>query len=124
MIASAPIAAAQADGLEPIDRAARFIEAARLAAADGLTWAEFGQLLVALLRTMMDVYDGLASMPGSAKKAFVLEAAGRLFDAVAPSCVPMALWPLWGLVRPAVRSLVLALASGAIEQILPLVRLA
>lgn len=123
MIASKPVAASEGDGLDPIDRAARFIEAARQAAADGLTWSEFGQLLVALLRTMMAVYDGIAPMPGAQKKSLVLEAAGRLFDAVAPMCVPLPLWPLWGLLRPAIRSLVLALASGAIEQLLPLVRL-
>jgi hypothetical protein len=54
----------------------------------------------------------------------VLEAVASLFDALADKAVPVSAWPLWMLARPAVRSLVIALASGAVEQILPLVRLA
>jgi hypothetical protein len=40
----------------------------------------------------------------------------------ADNCIPLVLWPVWGLARGPVRLLVLALASGAIEQLLPLVR--
>jgi hypothetical protein len=47
---------------------------------------------------------------------------GDLFDAVADRAVPIVALPLWVVARPAVRSLVLALASGAIEQLLWLVR--
>jgi hypothetical protein len=43
---------------------------------------------------------------------------------VADKAVPTTVYPLWIICRPAVRSLVLALASGAVEQIIPLVRLA
>jgi hypothetical protein len=41
---------------------------------------------------------------------------------VADKAIPTAVWPLWILVRPAVRSLVLAISAGAMEQILKLVR--
>jgi hypothetical protein len=52
----------------------------------------------------------------------VLEAAAALFDALAPMAVPVVAYPFWLIVRPAVRALVLAIASGAIEQLLPVVR--
>lgn len=99
-----------------------YIEAARSSAADGLTWGEFGELLVALLRLGISLYDDIAVLSGAEKKAAVMDAAGRLFDAVADRCVPLALYPLWLLARPAVRSLLVSLAGGAIEQLLPLVR--
>lgn len=98
-----------------------YIETAKSVAADGLTWAEFGELLVGLLRLAVRLAD-LLNVSGPEKKAIVLEAAAALFDAVADKAVPLWLWPLWLAVRPAVRSLVLSLAAGAIEQILPLVR--
>ena len=47
---------------------------------------------------------------------------GDLFDAVADKAVPTVLWPVWILARPAVRSLVVSLAAGAVEQVLQLVR--
>lgn len=113
---------AAAAGLSPIDKAATFISVARDASADGLTWREFGELLVALLRLLIETYEAVPAMSGAEKKAMVMDAAGRLFDALADRAVPLAAWPVWILARPAVRSLVLALASGAVEQLLPLVR--
>lgn len=101
-----------------------FIEAARASAVGGLTWGEFGELLVAFLRLAISLYDDLTIMTGAEKKAAVMDAAGRLFDAVADRCVPLAIYPLWLLARPAVRSLLVSLAGGAIEQLLPLVRAA
>lgn len=108
--------------MTPMARAAAFLEKAKAAAADGLTWREFGELLVSLLRTLVAAYDQVVGMDGAAKKALVLEAAGQLFDLLADRCVPLIVWPVWGLVRTPVRALVLALASGAVEAILPLVR--
>jgi hypothetical protein len=61
-------------------------------------------------------------MTGAEKKALVLEAVAALFDALADKAVPLAAWPVWILVRPAIRSLVLAIAAGAMEQVLRLVR--
>ena len=123
MIADAPVAVATAMSMSPLDKAKAFVLAAQSAAADGLTWREFGELMVALLRLLIEAIDAAPMMSGQEKKAFVLDAVGRLFDAVADRTVPLAAWPLWMLARPAIRSLVLALASGAIEQLLPLVRL-
>jgi hypothetical protein len=124
MIADAPVAVATAKPMSPLAKAQAFVLAAQSAAADGLTWREFGELMVALLRLLIEAYEAAPAMTGAEKKALVLEAVASLFDAVADRAVPLAAWPLWMLARPAVRSLVLALASGAIEQLLPLVRLA
>lgn len=121
MIAEAPVAAASSVfGL--FDKVKAYIATAQSAAADGLTWAEFGELLVALVRLLVETLDTVSSLTGPQKKALVLEAVGLLFDAVADQAVPAYLYPLWILARPAVRQLVVALASGAVEQILPLVR--
>lgn len=123
MITSEPIAAAaNVSGL--LDKVNSFIAAAREQAADGLTWSEFGELLLALLRIVVSFLDSVKLMSGSEKKAFALDAIARLFDAVADKAVPLAAYPLWLVARPAVRSLVLALAGGVLEQLLPIVRLA
>jgi len=120
-IATGPLSAADEWNGFP-NKIAAYIEAARLAAADGLTWTEFGELLLGLLRMTVDVLDAVLVMSGEAKKAMVVDAAGRLFDAIADKAVPRSLWMVWLVARPAVRSLVLALAAGAVEQVLPMVR--
>ena len=122
-IARDPINDAHAErGL--LDQVSTFIQSARVAAADGITWSEFGELFLALLRMVVAALDSVAIMSGAEKKAFALDAIARLFDAVADKAVPMAVYPLWLVARPAVRSLVLALAGGVLEQLLPIVRLA
>lgn len=105
-----------------LDKVSAYIATAKSAAADGLTWAEFGQLLVTLLRLVVAAIDDVSTMTGEQKKALVMSAAGHLFDAVAVFAVPAWCLPVWVVARPAIRSLVMALASGAIEVILPLVR--
>lgn len=124
MIAEAPAAAAANTPGGVLVKLHAFVESAKSAAADGLTWSEFGELLVAFLRLAVSLYDEVVGMTGEEKKAAVLDGVAALFDAVADRCIPLMLWPLWGLARGPVRLLVLALASGAIEQLLPLVRLA
>ena len=100
-----------------------FIDGARQKAANGLTVAEFGALVVELLRL---VVAGLESVPtdGASKKAWALGVVALLFDSVAGFAVPMWLQPVWLLARPAVRALVLAAAGGALEQILAMTRAA
>jgi hypothetical protein len=107
-----------------LDKITTYIASAKVAAADGLTWSEFGELLLALLRLVVSALDSVAALSGKEKKALALDAVARLFDAVADYAVPVTLYPIWLVARPAVRSLVLALAGGVIEQLLPLVRLA
>jgi hypothetical protein len=119
---TAAAAAAAAAQLGLLDRISAFVAYAKAAAADGLTWAEFGELMLWLLRMVVTALDEVGSMTGPEKKALALRAVGSLFDAVADLAVPIWLFPVWILAKPAVRSLVLALAAGAIEQLLPLVR--
>jgi hypothetical protein len=107
-----------------LDKITTYIASAKVAAADGLTWSEFGELLLALLRLVVSALDSVATLSGKEKKALALDAVARLFDAVADYAVPVTLYPIWLVARPAVRSLVLALAGGVLEQLLPLVRLA
>lgn len=113
-------AAASEDGL--LDKVYVFIEAAKDKAKDGLTWAEFGELLLALVRLVVPFLDTVKAMSGTEKKAFAMDAVGRLFDSVADYAIPTAAWPLWLLVKPAIRALVLAIAGGVIEQYLALLR--
>lgn len=121
-MSSAPVAASSNLDGNLMDKIRAFISTAKSASADGLTWAEFGDLMLALLRLVIPAIDAAKFLSGEEKKVFVLEAVGMLFDAVADKAVPATVWPLWLLVRPAVRSLVIAIASGAVEQMLPLLR--
>lgn len=100
---------------------AAFIVSARAKFAGGLTVAEFGSLVVELLRRCVVSLESLP-VEGAAKKAWAIEAVAVLFDSVADLCVPTLLKPAWWLIRPAVRSLVLSAAGGALEQVLSLVR--
>jgi hypothetical protein len=120
MISSAPITVA-GNLYTVADKIAAFIATARSAAANGITVAEFGELTVALLKTVMAALDSLPES-GAAKKQWTLDAVGLLFDAVADKAVPTLAWPVWLIVRPTVRQLVLLATSGAIESLLPLVR--
>lgn len=98
-----------------------YIDNAKTKTIDGLTWVEFGELLVGLLRLAVRLVDSL-SVSGDQRKAIVLAAAAALFDSIADRCVPLPMLPLWLLCRGPIRALVLALASGAVEALLPLVR--
>ena len=101
----------------------KFLADARAKAAGGLTVAEFGSLVVDLLRLAV---TGLDSVPadGPAKKAWTLGVVALLFDSVAGYAVPLYLQPFWLLAKPAIRALVLAAAGGALEQILSITRAA
>jgi len=122
MISSAPVAVATNTDAQLLGKVIAFVETAKSSAAGGLTWAEFGDLMLALLRLVIAGLDAVGTMTGPQKKALALEAVASLFDAVSDKAVPTVAYPLWVLARPAVRAFVLALASGAVEQVLPLVR--
>lgn len=121
-IAEAPLAAASSVQ-QVLDKIRAFVDSAVAMAQDGLTVSEFGELTVALLKVTIASVDSIP-IDGPSKKAWVLEAVAMLYDSVADKVIPLPLYPLWLLVRSPVRSLVLAVAGGAIESILPLVRLA
>lgn len=104
-----------------VSLASKFLADARAKAQGGLTVAEFGALVVELLRLLV---VGLDSVPtdGAAKKAWALSIVAVLFDNVAGYAVPFYLQPFWLVTKPAIRVLVLAAASGALEQILSITR--
>lgn len=98
-----------------------FVRHAKGIASDGLTISEFAGLAVDLLRLSIAAVDAIPT-EGAGKKAFVLESVAMLFDGIADRLVPWAAWPVWIIAKPAIRGIVLAVASGAIESLLPLVR--
>lgn len=111
-----------ADLSELTSKISAFIETAKQSAKDGLTVSEFTELSLSAIRIAMQAVDVL-SLPGAEKKALVIQVAGAVFDALADRCIPLVLYPFWVLVRPAARSLWCAIAGGAVETLLPLVRL-
>jgi hypothetical protein len=121
MVADAPIAAA-APFADISSKVSAFLASAKQAAQGGLTWQEFGVLVASLVRLCVETLDATQTLTGPEKRAIVLEAVGVLFDTVAGLCVPLAGYPFWLVVRPAARALVIAIAAGTIETLLPLVR--
>ena len=122
MITTGPISKA-ADLLDIRDKVKAFVVTAGELAADGLSVSDFAELSVALLRICLDTLDTLP-MEGTKKKAWAVNAIGLLYDEVADKIVPAWAWPAWMIVRAPLRQLVLLAAGGAIEQLLPLVRIA
>lgn len=122
MISSQPLAAA--DGvLDFRSKVDAFVAVARAKAAGGITVAEFAELALSLVRVAVAAADGLDAA-GSLKREWVVSAVAALFDATADNAIPAIVWPVWLIVRPAVRQLVLLAAAGAVESLLPLVRAA
>jgi len=120
MISSAPTMATT-DLLSLADKVRAFVATAKSAAAGGITISEFAELAVALLKIATAAADAIP-VDGADRKIFVLNAVGLLFDEVADRCIPTLAWPVWLIVKPAARQLLLLVASGAIESLLPLVR--
>ena len=121
MVADAPTTAA-APFADIGSKVSAFLVTARVSARDGLTWMEFGGLVAALVRLSVETLDATTNLTGAEKRAIVLEAVGVLFDSLAVLCVPYATYPFWFIVRPAARALVVAIAAGTVETILPLLR--
>jgi hypothetical protein len=120
-VTEAPLAAANAFA-DLGQKVSAFLAVARLKAAGGITWQEFGQLLMALMRLAVTTLDSVATLTGPEKKALALETVAVLFDALAGRCVPIVAYPAFFAVRPALRTLIIAIASGAIESLIPMVR--
>lgn len=105
-----------------ISRAQAFLALAREQAKDGVTWQEFGRLLMELLRLIVSGLDAVTGMTGPQKKTAAINCAASLFDSLADRCVPLVAYPVWIAIRVPVRMIVLALAGGAVEALLPLTR--
>lgn len=122
MISTKPISAAR-DIKTLGDQVKAFVVSAREAAEDGLTVSEFAELAVALLRLVITTLDSIP-VEGDQKKRWAVDAVAMLFDETADKVVPTIAWPIWMIVRPTVRQLVLLATAGAIESLLPIVRAA
>jgi len=121
MIGEAPLAAAaNLDTLE--QQVSSFCTVAKLKSADGLTLAEFSELTLSAIRLGIAAVDAVPA-DGAAKKALVLDVVGHVFDTFADRVIPFPLLPIWWVSKPAIRSIVLSLSSGAVESLLPLVRI-
>lgn len=118
MISESPIAAA-ATVATVIEKIKAYVASCQSLAADGITVSEFAEMVVGLLRVSMDAVDAIP-IDGPSKKQWVLDAVAMLFDGVADKAIPAYVWPLWLVLRPGIRSLVLAAAGGAVEAILPI----
>jgi len=99
-----------------------FLDAAAEKAKDGLTWSEFGELMLALVRLSITTLDAVNQMTGAEKKEMVVEAVAALFDRLADKAIPAVVWPVWLLAKPSIRALILSLTAGAVEVLLPMVR--
>lgn len=106
---------------EYVQKLGQFIEDARRRAADGWSVADLAAVTLDGVRFAMTMLDGL-SMQGQAKKGEVLRVVDYMFDAFSDGCVPLVAKPIWWLVRPAAKALVLQIASGAVESLLPVIR--
>lgn len=105
-----------------VARANAFLAVAHEQARDGLNWQEFGRLLVQLLYLLVAGLDAVATLTGAQKKEVALTASASLFDRFADLCVPAVAWPAWLIIRPAIRLLILSLASGGVEALLRISR--
>jgi len=122
MISSQPLlVASEKRGLH--DRVTTYIAAARELAADGLTIAELVELTIGAMRLAIAAIDEL-EMAGDAKRQLVTELAGSIWDEFGRLLLPSALRPAFWVIGPPLRSLVIALAAGAVDALLPLVRIA
>lgn len=122
MISTEPLAiASEKSGLHA--RVTAYIAAIRERVADGLTVAELVELTIGAMRLAIAALDEL-DMAGDAKKQMVADLAATLFDEFGSLLLPSMLRPVWWIVAPTLRAFVIAAAAGAVDGLLPLVRIA
>jgi hypothetical protein len=88
---------------------------------NGTTVSDVAQIVVGGMEIAIAWLDPQAA-PGDQKKSQTVEVALWLFDEFADLAVPTLVRPVWWIARPALRSITAALAGGAVEQLLPLIR--
>ena len=120
MISQAPIQAAEK--IETLGgKVTAYIAVARIKAADGLTISELSELIVSAMRIAIGALDSIP-VDGAQRKAIVIDFVGDMFDEFADRVVPLAFWPVWLVSKPTIRIISLAVAAGATEALLPLIR--
>ena len=111
-----------ADAIETLGgKVTAYIAVARIKAADGLTISELSELIVSAMRIAIGALDSIP-VDGAQRKAIVIDFVGDMFDEFADRVVPLPLWPVWLLSKKTIRIIALAVAAGATEALLPLVR--
>lgn len=85
-------------------------------------WKSFGHWLVSLLYLACESLDQVTNMSGPEKRDLALTSVGKLFDCTADLCVPLTWRPVWLMLRTTVRTIVLAMAAGAIDALLKISR--
>jgi hypothetical protein len=120
VISEAPAKAAN-DLVSLSDKVSAYVAVAKVKAADGLTVAEFSELIVSALPILIAALD-VSSLPGAERKATVVDFVGTMFDQFSDRCIPIYFVPIWWIIKPSCRSLALAWAGGAVESLLPIVR--
>ena len=122
MISSRPLLiASEKTGLH--DKVTAYIAAVREKVTGGLTVAELVELTIGAMRLAIAALDEL-DMAGEAKRQIVADLAASLFDEFGPLLVPAVLRPVWWIVSPTLRAVVIAAAAGAVDGLVPLVRIA
>jgi len=107
--------------MTPSSRLGMFINEVNERASDGLSLQDFSAIFFGSLRLAIAAVDSIP-VDGVERKKMVMEFAGTIFNKYADRIIPLYLYPAWLLVKPAVRLLLMSIAAGAIEAILPLVR--
>ncbi len=119
-VSKAPVAAASSVVDLP-EKVRSFIAAAKAASAGGYTVAEVAELLGELIRLCVSTLE-LIPTGKPEKLRFTVDAVLALFDATADKAVPLVAWPVWIVVRPAVRHLVELGTAGMVRVILRMER--
>lgn len=95
-----------------------FLASARLAAKDGLTWAEIGSLFDELKLMLVSRLREVVTKSGHFKKQYVMDSAAALFDVLKDS-IP---WPFWlspfrRFLTPVLKTILLSMVDGGVEAI-------
>ena len=105
-----------------LEQIAAFLDAVRTRARDGITVSDLTQSTVDAMRLTINLLETVNGMTGDQKKAEVMKLVAYVFDTFSDACVPVLAKPVWWIVKPAVRLLVMQVASGMVESLLPMVR--
>lgn len=109
------------NSVTPASRLGKFIKEVNERAADGLSLQDFSAIFFGSLRLAIAAVDGIP-VEGIERKKMVMDFAGTMFDKYAAKMIPIYVYPFWVVIKPAARMLLMSVASGAVEAILPLVR--
>lgn len=105
----------------PPSRLGKFLQDVNERAKDGLSLQDFSAILFGGVRLAIEAVDAIP-VEGSERKKMVMHFAGSLFDKYADKVIPIYVYPFWIVVKPAAKMLLMSLAAGAVEVLLPLVR--